>query len=100
MTTLLSAEVSTVDGQEVRVPALSAAVDNAVLLGYVELRSHVHRLLSIIKVRDSDYDASIREFVISGRGLEVAATFESAEALLTGAARVLPWSGRGGALEP
>jgi circadian clock protein KaiC len=100
VTTLLSAEVGTVVGQEVRVPTLSAAVDNAVLLRYVELRSHLHRLLSIIKVRDSAFDASIREFVISGRGLEVAATFESAEAVLTGAARALPSSGRGGAVEP
>jgi circadian clock protein KaiC len=100
VTTLLSAEVGTVVGQEVRVPTLSAAVDNAVLLRYVELRSRLHRLLSIVKIRDGDYDASIREFVISGRGLEVAATFESAEAVLTGAARALPSSGRGGAIEP
>ena len=81
-------------------PTLSAAIDNAVLLRYVELRSHLHRLLSIIKIRDSDYDTAIREFRISDRGLEVAATFESAEAVLTGAARALVPPGRGDVAGP
>jgi circadian clock protein KaiC len=99
-TVLLSAEIGSVVGQEVRMPALSAAIDNAVLLRYVELRSHLHRLLSIIKIRDSDYDTAIREFRISSRGLEVAATFESAEAILTGAARTLVPPGRGDATGP
>jgi circadian clock protein KaiC len=88
-TTLVTAEIGTVIGQEVRVPTLSAAVDNALLLRYVELRSQLHRLVSIIKVRESDYDTAIREFRITAAGLDVAATFESAEAVLTGAARLI-----------
>jgi circadian clock protein KaiC len=64
--------------------------ENMILLRYVELRSQLYRLLSIIKVRESDYDPSIREFRITSKGIEVASTFESAEAILTGTARPSP----------
>ena len=70
--------------------ALSASIENAILLRYVELHSQLHRLLSILKTRESAHDTRIREFAITGRGLEVAATFESAEAVLTGIARLVP----------
>ena len=63
-------------------PQVAARVDNIVLLRYVELRSQIHRLVSIIKARGSECDRDIREFVIGNQGIEVAATFESAEAVL------------------
>jgi circadian clock protein KaiC len=85
-TTLLSAEATTVVGAplDLPIPTLAATVENALLLRYVEVRSQLHRLISIIKTRESDYDTSIREFHISPRGLRVADSFESAEAVLTG----------------
>ena len=64
------------------IPTLAATVENAILLRYVELRSQLHRLISIVKTRESDYDTSIREFQITASGLEVAPTFDSAEAVL------------------
>ena len=84
-TTLLSAEATTVVGAplDLPIPTLAATVENAILLRYVELRSQLHRLISIIKTRESDYDTSIREFRITAHGLHVAASFESAEAVLT-----------------
>ena len=91
ITTVFSAETSSIIGglPEMPLPAISATVDNTILLRYVELRSQLHRLISIIKVRDGDYDTSIREFVISERGVTVADTFESAEAVLTGIAHTV-----------
>ena len=85
-TTLLSAEATTVVGAplDLPIPTLAATVENALLLRYIEVRSQLHRLISIIKTRESDYDTSIREFRITPAGLQVAATFESAEAALTG----------------
>ncbi len=68
-------------------PELANVVETVVLLRYVELRSQLYRLVSIMKMRESRYDTSIREFKIHDTGLEVAATFESAEAILTGHAR-------------
>ena len=46
-----------------------------------------YRLISIIKMRESGYDAAIREFRITDRGIDVAPTFTSAQAILTGVAR-------------
>jgi circadian clock protein KaiC len=43
--------------------------------------------MSIMKRRESRYDTSIRELKITDNGLAVAASFESAEAILTGHAR-------------
>ena len=42
---------------------------------------------AIMKMRESRYDTSIREFRITDGGLEVADSFASAEAILTGHAR-------------
>ncbi len=61
---------------------LSASVENILFLRYVQLRSQLHRFLSILKVRESDHDPSIREFHITSRGFEVAHTSESAEVVL------------------
>ena len=69
-------------------PELATVVETVVLLRYVELRSQLHRLLSIMKMRESDYDSSIREFHISDRGVEVASSFASAEHILSGLGRV------------
>jgi circadian clock protein KaiC len=55
-----------------------------ILLRYVEMRSQLRRLISVVKMRDSDFDPSLREFRITGTGIEIADTFESAEAVLSG----------------
>jgi circadian clock protein KaiC len=62
----------------------SAVIENTILLRFVELQSQLHRLISIIKVRGSDFDPSIREFVIRDQGIHVDATVENAHALLSG----------------
>lgn len=46
-----------------------------------------------MKMRESVYDTSIREFKMSAQGIEVSGSFESAEAILSGFARM-----RGGPL--
>ncbi|MFP2958048.1 RAD55 family ATPase [Myxococcus sp. 1LA] len=69
-------------------PDAAAYVENVILLRYVELRSQLYRLISIMKMRESQYDSGIREFSITDKGITVADTFESAEAVLTGHAVV------------
>jgi circadian clock protein KaiC len=88
VTTLLSQEIDMFT-PEIGKPTtvLSALFENVLLLRYVELKSHVYRLLSILKVRESDYDSSIREFRITGRGIVLADSFKSAEDILSGYAR-------------
>lgn len=65
-------------------PELAHVVESVILLRYVELRSQLYRLLSIMKMRESKYDTSIREFRILDSGIEVAESFESAENILSG----------------
>lgn len=83
---LFGTEIST------RNPELANVVETVILLRYVELRSQLHRLMSVMKMRESPYDTSIREFRISDGGIEVSGSFESAETILSGYAR-----SRGGA---
>jgi circadian clock protein KaiC len=71
-------------------PELGNVVETVILLRYVELRSQLFRLISVLKMRESRYDTSIREFNITDNGLEVAETFQSAESILSGLARSGP----------
>jgi circadian clock protein KaiC len=51
------------------------------------VRSHLYRLITVLKVRGRAHQTAMREFRITSSGLEVAATFDTAEAILTGSAR-------------
>lgn len=74
----------------------SAVIENTILLRFVELHSHLHRLVSIVKIRGSDFDSSIREFVIHDQGIRVDDTFENAHAVLSNHAPLVePPPGRG-----
>jgi circadian clock protein KaiC len=67
-------------------PGAATMVDNILHLRYVELRSQIRRLIAVMKLADHAYEASLREFHVTNRGLVIASTFETAEALLTGTA--------------
>ena len=69
-------------------PELANVVETVVLLRYVELKSQLRRLVSVMKMRESRHDTSIREFRITDRGIDVQGSFESAEAILSGEARL------------
>ncbi|MET0403273.1 MAG: ATPase domain-containing protein, partial [Cystobacter sp.] len=66
---------------------LEALIDNIVFLRYVEQRSRQHRLLSVLKMSESGYETTSREFSLSSRGITVAATSKSAEDILQGRSR-------------
>ncbi|MNP46589.1 Circadian clock protein kinase hypothetical protein [compost metagenome] len=53
---------------------------------FVELNSELKRLLSILKVRDSLYDPSLVEVVISDHGIDLKKAFEHATAVMSGSA--------------
>lgn len=89
ITTVYTSELQDMFVSDVRLPisGVSSLVENIFFLRFVELRSRVHRMLSIVKVRDSDYDSSLREYRITSKGIQLADTFESAESVLTGDAK-------------
>lgn len=88
VTTLYTFEVPKFIGPGLDAPisGISTLAENLVYLRFVELHSALYRLVSILKVRDSAYDTSIREFHITNRGIRLENTFDSAEAILTGTA--------------
>ncbi|MFN8594412.1 MAG: ATPase domain-containing protein [Thermomicrobiales bacterium] len=88
VTSIFASELDTLVGPELRlpIPAVSAALDNGILLRRFELESRLHRLISVIKMRESASDLLIREFAISDGGIAVGEPFSRAAALLTGSA--------------
>jgi circadian clock protein KaiC len=64
--------------------ALAFLVDSYTLLRYVEIESAVHKALLVLKMRGSDHDKDIRQFSITSRGIEVSATFEGREGIMSG----------------
>ncbi|TDH59093.1 recombinase RecA [Dankookia rubra] len=74
-------------GLEMPVTGMSSLLENLIALRYVEYRSRSRRLLSVLKVRDSDFDANLREFVITDQGIVLEGNFEGAEEVLSGFAR-------------
>ncbi len=86
VTTLYTLEVPDVMGPSVRtsIGDLSSLAENLLLLRFVEVGSQLHRLISILKVRDSQFDESLHEYRMNSRGLIIEATSASAEAIMFG----------------
>jgi circadian clock protein KaiC len=91
VTSLFTREVPKVAGTELDFSDAPIAIlgENLLLLRYVELRGRIHRILSVLKMRDSKYDNDLREFEIADTGMKVNSPMRSAEGLLTGQARPL-----------
>ncbi len=89
VTTVYTLEVPDIIGPNIRAPIgdLSSLAENLVLMRYIELRSRLYRLISVLKVRDSDFDPSLYEYVTSSRGLRIEETCDSAEAIMAGVLR-------------
>jgi circadian clock protein KaiC len=68
------------------VPDLSSVVDNLLLMRFVEHDSELKRMLTILKVRDSVYDASLLEMVIRHQGIDLRKAFKNVESVLSGTA--------------
>ncbi|HEY0190149.1 MAG TPA: hypothetical protein VGC42_03450, partial [Kofleriaceae bacterium] len=78
----------TLDGNE----QFSEAAQVEALWSALASRPQLARLAAsvlFIEQPDRSYDASIREFRITDRGVVVADTFDSAEQILTGTARIV-----------
>ncbi|CAA9529411.1 MAG: hypothetical protein AVDCRST_MAG73-788 [uncultured Thermomicrobiales bacterium] len=87
-TAMIAAEIDAYAEEQLLapVPAASATMDNGILLRQVELRSELHRLVSVLKARRAATDPAIRAFTIGGQGISVAGPFAATSGLLTGRA--------------
>ncbi|WP_437814919.1 RAD55 family ATPase [Sorangium sp. So ce1078] len=90
VTTLFTWETGQVVGPELDFAGspLEVLADNVILLRYVEFQGGLRRILSILKMRDTLHDHSIRQYEIGGEGIRVLPRQESVEGLLTGIARL------------
>jgi circadian clock protein KaiC len=53
----------------------------------VELRSQLHRMISVLKVRDAEIDSALHRFSISGNGIVIDPASTAAEEILAQAMR-------------
>jgi circadian clock protein KaiC len=92
VTTVYSAELPQIYAPQIEAPlgGVSPLLENLFLLRFVEVRSQIHRVISVLKLRDSAFDPKIREFMITAQGLEVGDDFPGEEAILTGVAHKRP----------
>src|ERR1700709_1519848 len=86
VTTLYTLEVPDIMGPTIRTPIgdLSSLAENLILLRFVEVGAQFRRLVFICNARDSQFDASLHEYVTSGEGLIVEATADSAQRIMAG----------------
>ena len=84
VTTLYTLEIPDIMGPAIRSPIgdLSNLAENLILLRFVEVRSRLYRLVSLLKVRDSDFDLTLHEYTTSSQGLIIEASAESAERIM------------------
>ena len=89
VTTVYTLEVPDIMGPTIRtsIGDLSSLAENLVMLRFVEVGSQLHRLISVLKVRDSQFDQSLHEYTTSSQGLVIDPTSDSAQAIMFGFAR-------------
>jgi circadian clock protein KaiC len=73
ITTVYTVETQDIFGPSIVVPqpGISEVTQNMILLRHVEVAGRLHMLLTIVKVRDTDHDRSVRELCITDEGLVV-----------------------------
>ncbi|WP_434386122.1 RAD55 family ATPase [Melittangium boletus] len=89
VTMILTEQTNTLFGPDLHSPirGAEAILDNLIFLRFVELNGRLRRLLSVLKMRDSENDPFLREFVISSEGLSARETYATLDGILTGLPR-------------
>jgi circadian clock protein KaiC len=90
VTTIYSLEVVNITGPDASTNFgdLSVLAENLLLLRYVEYQSQLKRLISVLKVRDSDFDPALHEFAITAGGPTIDPSPDSAATIMNS---VSPW---------
>ncbi len=63
---------------------ISTITDSIILLRYVELLGEMRRGLTVLKMRGSAHEKTIREFMIDGAGMHIGNPFQDISGILTG----------------
>lgn len=86
VTTLYTTETRELFARQIEVPinGLSAATQNIIMLRHIEHRATMLRVMAILKVRDDDYDARLRELQITDTGIRLLNTFAAESRVASG----------------
>ena len=73
VTTMVTREIGEADFPSPRssFQQIETVVDNIIVIQYTEIESELRRVISVLKVRESDFDPVLREFKVSHGGLDV-----------------------------
>ena len=74
-------------GYEEQDNTVAFVVDSYILLRYVEIESAIHRALLVLKLRGGDHAKDIRQYEITGQGIEIMSKFEGREGIMSGTPR-------------
>jgi circadian clock protein KaiC len=86
VTLLFSVETESLFGLELKLPirGVSMLCENLLFLRCAQLGAELRRFITVLKLRTSSHDPSLREFTISNHGLEVGDPVSNAQLLMTG----------------
>lgn len=76
---------SLLGGQSVTEAHISTITDSIILLRYVEMFGEMKRGLTVLKMRGSEHDKNIREFIIDSHGMGIGKSFANVTGILSGA---------------
>jgi len=94
VTALMTLETRDVVSSVIAMPwGVSGLVDNLFFLRFVHDEGHVERLLTIIKMRDTDYHAGLRRLRIDSQGMHIAGTYRADGDVIPSAQPVTPPEG-------
>jgi circadian clock protein KaiC len=81
--TIYSTESAEILGTSIRTPlgGISGIAENLILLRFVQRGAALHRLMSILKIRDSKFDSSLYRFALTADGIKIDDTPRHANSL-------------------
>jgi len=75
---------SLMGGSSITEAHISTLTDSIILLRYVEMFGEMKRGITVLKMRGSEHDKRIREFVIDGTGMHIGHPFHNVTGILAG----------------
>jgi len=81
---LTSTTSSLLGGTSITEAHISTITDSIILLRYVEVYGEMRRCVTVLKMRGSNHDKDIREFIIDGSGMHIGRPFRNITGILSG----------------
>ena len=89
ITTVMTNLTASADELEQTDLAISSLVDTWLLIKYQELNGERNRSMHVLKSRGMNHSNQVREFVLTGRGIQLLEPYIGEAGVLTGAARLI-----------